>query len=130
MNVPVWVWLATIVGLLGLLAMDLVIVDREPHEVTVGEAARWVLFYVVCALAFGVVVWLMFGGRYASEFFAGYVTEYSLSVDNLFVLVVIMSTFAVPLIHQHRVLLVGILLALVLRGLFIAAGAFVIGKFS
>ncbi|GDY31073.1 TerC family protein [Gandjariella thermophila] len=130
MNVPLWVWLVTIAGLLALLALDLVIVDRVPHRVTVREAASWVLFYVCCALAFGAVVWVVWGGRYSGEFFAGYITEYSLSVDNLFVLVVIMSAFAVPPIHQHKVLLVGILLALVLRGVFIAAGAFVIGKFS
>jgi tellurite resistance protein TerC len=130
MNVPLWIWLVTILGLLGLLAVDLVVVDRVPHEVTIREAARWVLFYVLCAVAFGAAVGVVWGGGYAGEFFAGYITEYSLSVDNLFVLVVIMAAFAVPTIHQHRVLLVGILLALVLRGVFIAAGAFVIGRFS
>jgi tellurite resistance protein TerC len=107
-----------------------VIVDRTPHEVTIVEAARWVFLYVLCAAAFGAVVGVVWGPRYSGEFFAGYITEYSLSVDNLFVLVVIMSAFAVPLIHQHKVLLIGILLALVLRGVFIAAGAFVIGRFS
>src|SRR5437588_6724260 len=130
MDVPLWVWLATIVGLLALLAVDLVIVGREPHEVTIREAARWVLFYVGCALLFGAGVGVFSSPRYAGEFFAGYITEYSLSIDNLFVFVVIMAAFSVPLIHQQRVLLFGILFALVLRGLFIAAGAFVIGKFS
>jgi tellurite resistance protein TerC len=130
MNVPAWVWVATLGGLLLLLAIDLVIVDRKPHEVTIGEAARWVTFYVACAAAFGIGLWMLAGGVYAGEFFAGYITEYSLSVDNLFIFLVIMSAFAVPPIHQHKVLLVGILLALILRGIFIAIGAAVIAEFS
>src|SRR6266545_7118617 len=119
MNIPAWVWIATLAGLLLLLAMDLVIVDRKPHEVTIGEAARWVVFYVACAIVFGIGLWMFSGGTYSGEFFAGYITEYSLSVDNLFIFLVIMSAFAVPPIHQHKVLLVGILLALILRGIFI-----------
>jgi tellurite resistance protein TerC len=130
MNVPAWVWVATLGGLLLLLAIDLVIVDRKPHEVTIGEAARWVTFYIACAVAFGIGIWMLVGGVYAGEFFAGYITEYSLSVDNLFIFLVIMSAFAVPPIHQHKVLLVGILLALILRGIFIAIGAAVIAQFS
>ena len=130
MLVPAWAWIATIGGLLLLLAIDLFIVDRKPHEVTVGEAGRWVAFYVACAIAFGVAVWVFSGGVYAGEYFAGYITEYSLSVDNLFVFLIIMSAFKVPKIHQHRVLLVGIVLALILRGVFIALGAVVIGRFS
>lgn len=130
MNVPAWVWIATIGGLLLLLAIDLVIVDRKPHEVTIGEAARWVVFYVACAIIFGIGLWMFASGTVAGEFFAGYITEYSLSVDNLFIFLVIMSAFAVPPIHQHKVLLVGILLALILRGIFIAVGAAVIGQFS
>jgi tellurite resistance protein TerC len=129
-NVPGWLWLASIGGLLVLLAIDLVIVDRKPHEVTIGEAAKWVVFYIGCATIFGLGVWLFAGGEYAGQFVAGYITEYSLSVDNLFVFVIIMSRFAVPAIHQHKVLLVGILLALVLRGLFIALGAAVISMFT
>ena len=130
MIVPAWVWLATLLGLLLLLAVDLVIVDRKPHEVTVGEAARWVVFYVACAGVFGAALWAFSGGVVAGEFFAGYITEYSLSVDNLFVFVVIMAAFKVPLVHQHQVLLIGILIALLMRGMFIAAGAAVIGQFS
>jgi tellurite resistance protein TerC len=130
MIVPVWVWLATIGGLLVLLAVDLVIVDRKPHEVTVGEAGRWVAFYVACGVLFGVGIWMFSGGTHAGEFFAGYITEYSLSVDNLFIFLVIMAAFKVPTIHQHKVLLVGILLALVFRGLFIAVGAAAISQFS
>ncbi|MPZ64033.1 MAG: TerC/Alx family metal homeostasis membrane protein [Pseudonocardiaceae bacterium] len=130
MNVPAWVWLATIGGLIVLLALDLIIVDRHPHEVKVGEAARWVVFYIVCAVVFGLGVWYFSGSRYGIEFFAGYITEYSLSVDNLFIFVIIMTTFAVPKIHQHRVLLIGIVIALIMRGLFIAAGAALIAAFS
>src|SRR2546423_4552467 len=130
MLIPAWVWLATIAGLLLLLAIDLVIVDRKPHEVTVGEAARWVAFYIACAIAFGVGLWLLAGHVAAGEFFAGYITEYSLSVDNLFIFLVIMSAFAVAPIHQHKVLLVGILLALILRGIFIGVGAAVIAQFN
>lgn len=130
MNVPAWLWLATIGGLLVLLAVDLVIVDRKPHEVTIGEAARWVVFYVAMAALFGLGIWYFSGGQYATEFFAGYITEYSLSVDNLFIFLIIMTTFKVPAIHQHKVLLVGIVLALVMRGIFIAAGAALISQFS
>ncbi|MGB9139987.1 MAG: TerC family protein [Pseudonocardiaceae bacterium] len=130
MDVPTWVWLAT-VGAIGVLfALDLVIVDRKPHEVGIAEAARWVVFYLVCAAVFGLGVWLFAGGTFAGEYFAGYLTEYSLSVDNLFIFVIIMSFFKVPAIQQHRVLLIGIMLALAMRGLFIAAGAAAISHFS
>lgn len=130
MIVPAWVWLATIGGLLVLLAIDLVIVDRKPHEVTVGEAGRWVSFYIAIAVLFGLGIWMFSGGTHAGEYFAGYITEYSLSVDNLFIFLVIMAAFKVPAIHQHKVLLVGILLALVFRGIFIAVGAAAISQFS
>jgi tellurite resistance protein TerC len=128
--VPAWLWIATLAGLLVLLAVDLVIVDRKPHEVTIGEAARWVVFYVAIAALFGLGIWMFSGGQYAGEFFAGYITEYSLSIDNLFIFLIIMTTFKVPAIHQHKVLLIGILLALVMRGGFIAAGAALIAQFS
>jgi tellurite resistance protein TerC len=130
MSVPVWVWLATVGGLLVLLAIDLYIVDHKPHAVGIGESARWVTFYIACAVAFGIGIWMFSGGTHAGEYFAGYITEYSLSVDNLFIFLVIMSAFKVPAIHQHKVLLVGILLALVLRGIFIAVGAAAISQFS
>jgi tellurite resistance protein TerC len=129
MNVPLWAWLATTFGLVALLALDLVIVDRKPHKVTAWEAGRWVILYVACAVVFGLLVWLLAGGRFAGEFFSGYLTEYSLSVDNLFVFLVIMSAFKVPQIHQHRVLLIGIVIALVLRSVLIMAGSLVIAKF-
>ena len=130
MDVPYWVWALTIAGLLVLLALDLFIVDRKPHEISVKEAGIWVAFYVAIALAFGLGVLYFGGAKSGGEFFAGYLTEYSLSVDNLFIFVIIMSRFAVPAIHQHRVLLIGILLALVMRGIFIGAGAAIIERFQ
>jgi tellurite resistance protein TerC len=129
MTVPLWLWIATIGGLLALIALDLVIVDRKPHEVTTGEAARWVIFYISCAILFGIGVWIFAGHDPGVEFFTGYITEYSLSVDNLFIFMIIMASFKVPAIHQHRVLLVGILLALGMRSVFIAVGAALIEQF-
>jgi tellurite resistance protein TerC len=130
LNVPVWLWFATIGGLAAIIIADLFLVDSKPHAVTMKEATRWVLFYVALAVMFGLGVWYFAGGTYAGEFFAGYITEYSLSVDNLFVFVIIMTSFAVPAVHQHRVLLVGIVIALVMRGLFIAVGAAAINALS
>ncbi|KAA5830161.1 TerC family protein [Saccharopolyspora hirsuta] len=129
LDVPWWVWAATLGGLALLLLLDLVIVDRKPHEVTTGEAAKWVTFYVACAVLFGIGVWIFGDSHFAIQYFTGYITEYSLSIDNLFIFMVIMSSFAVPSIHQHRVLLIGILLALVMRGIFIAVGAALIAQF-
>ncbi|RSN55408.1 tellurium resistance protein TerC [Amycolatopsis sp. WAC 04182] len=129
MSVPLWLWIATVGGLLALIALDLVIVDRKPHEVTTGEAARWVVFYIAVAIAFGVGVWVFAGHDYGVQFFTGYITEYSLSVDNLFIFMIIMTSFKVPAIHQHRVLLIGILLALAMRSVFIAVGAALIAQF-
>ncbi|WP_409179688.1 TerC family protein [Amycolatopsis sp. VS8301801F10] len=129
MTVPLWLWFATVGGLLALIAIDLVIVDHKPHEVTTGEAARWVIFYIACAVLFGAGVWIFAGHDPGVQFFTGYITEYSLSVDNLFIFMVIMASFKVPAIHQHRVLLVGILLALGMRSVFIAVGAALINQF-
>jgi tellurite resistance protein TerC len=129
-NVPLWLWLATIGGLVAVILADLFLVDHKPHAVTIREATRWVLFYIALAVAFGLALWFFAGGVAAGEFFAGYVTEYSLSVDNLFVFVIIMAAFNVPAEHQHRVLLVGVVIALVMRGVFIAVGAAAIQAFS
>ena len=130
MNVPLWVWLVTIGVFVAIVAVDLFVVDHKPHAVTLGEVTRWVLFYIALAVVFGIGVWFFAGGTFAGEFFAGYITEYSLSVDNLFIFLIIMSSFKVPVIHQHRVLLVGIVIALIMRGLFIAVGAAAIEQFS
>jgi tellurite resistance protein TerC len=129
-HVTATTWLATVVGLLLLMGFDQWVAHRKgEHEFSHREALRWVGLYVGLAVAFGAGLWAVAGGRYGAEFFAGYVTEYSLSVDNLFVFVIIMSSFAVPRAYQHKVLLVGIAVALVLRGIFIALGAAAIERF-
>jgi tellurite resistance protein TerC len=130
MNVTPLAWTVTVVGVMAILVTDLLLVSRRPHKPTVREAARVVVFFVLLALAFGGLVWAVWGSRYAAEFYAGWLTEYSLSLDNLFVFVIIMARFAVPAALQQTVLIIGILLALVLRGVFIAVGAFVIERFS
>jgi tellurite resistance protein TerC len=129
--VPVWAWIAVIGGLLLVLAFDLWIVDRgEAREFSMRQAGIWVTFYVILALIFGIVLLVTLGAPKAGEFFAGYITEYSLSVDNLFIFFIIMSRFAVPRAYQHKVLLVGIVIALIMRGLFIALGAAALDRFS
>ncbi|MDG4765492.1 TerC family protein [Solwaraspora sp. WMMD406] len=130
MNIPSWVWMVTLVVMTAVLIADLLIIVRRPHEPSMRESALWTTFYIVLAVIFGLGVWATSGGRYAGEFFAGYVTEKSLSVDNLFVFVIIMSRFVVPRKYQQKVLLVGVVLALILRGGFIAAGAALISQFS
>jgi tellurite resistance protein TerC len=130
MSVPIWVWAATIAGLLVVIAVDLFVVGRDPHRVTMKEAGLWVAAMAGLAVAFGLGLSAIAGGQYGSQFFAGWITEYSLSVDNLFIFVIIMGRFAVPAELQHRVLLVGVLLALVLRGIFIAAGSAILTNFG
>jgi len=129
MDIPVWVELVTYGGLTLLLLADLVIVGRRPHEPSIRESTVWVGFYIALALVFGLGVLAFSGPRYAGEFYAGWLTEYSLSVDNLFVFVIIMSRFAVPRQYQQKVLMIGIVLALVMRGIFIAIGAAAIQRF-
>jgi tellurite resistance protein TerC len=124
------VWVVTLVVLGAVLAVDLLIIGRRPHEPSIKESSIWVSFYVGLALIFGIGVWVTSGGTIAGEFYAGWLTEYSLSVDNLFVFVIIMSRFAVPRRFQQEVLLIGIILALVMRGGFIAAGAALISQFA
>lgn len=130
MDVHLYAWLATVAGLVLVLVGGLILDHRNPHEVTMKEATRGIIVYVSLAVLFGIGLWVVAGGRYAGEFFTGYIVEYSLSIDNLFVFVVIMTRFAVPRRAQHEVLLVGIVLALVLRGIFIAVGATAIAHFS
>ncbi len=122
MNVPLWAWAATVGGLAMLLLIDLLVVNRNPHEVALREAAAWCGLYVGAGIVFGAIIWAFYGGDFAGQYLAGYLVEESLSVDNLFVFVLIMSTFAVPIVHQYRVLLFGVVGALVLRGLVIAGG--------
>jgi tellurite resistance protein TerC len=130
MEVSAAVWIVTLVVLIAVLLVDLLIIGRRPHEPSIKESTAWVTFYVGLALLFGLGIWAAYGVHYAGEFFAGWLTEYSLSVDNLFVFVIIMSRFAVPRQFQQKVLLIGIVLALAMRGAFIAAGAAVVNEFS
>jgi tellurite resistance protein TerC len=130
MNVPVWVWLATVGAATLFLLVDVFFIGRRPHEPSMGESARHLALFVAAAVLFGAGVWVFAGGRYAGEFYAGWLTEYSLSVDNLFIFLIIMGRFAVPRHLQQSALLVGIILALVLRGAFIAVGAAAISSFS
>ncbi|MDL5155613.1 TerC family protein [Actinomycetospora termitidis] len=126
---PLWVWALTLAGLAAIFAVDLW-AGRRPREVTMREAGRGVAIYVGLAALFAGGLFVLGGPEKGTAFVAGYVTEYSLSVDNLFVFLLIMSAFAVPKAFQHRVLLVGIVIALVMRGGFILAGAAVIERFS
>jgi tellurite resistance protein TerC len=129
MHVTGFAWAITLIGLLAVLGVDLLIIGRRPHEPTMRESSIWVAFYVAAAVAFGFLLLAAYGSKYSGEFFAGWLTEYSLSVDNLFVFVIIMARFSVPRIYQQKVLLIGIVLALIMRGAFIAAGAAIINRF-
>jgi tellurite resistance protein TerC len=129
LNIPGWVEAAIIGALVVLLVADVWFVGRRPHEPSMRESALGVAFYVGLAVLFGLGILWWAGGRYAGEFYAGWLTEYSLSVDNLFVFVIIMARFAVPRQYQQKVLLIGIVLALVLRGIFIVLGAAAIERF-
>jgi tellurite resistance protein TerC len=120
----------TLVVTLAILALDFLIVARKPHEPSLREATVWVVFYVSLAVLFGVGLSMVAGGRPGGEFFAGWLTEYSLSVDNLFVFLIIMAKFSVPRQYQQKVLLIGVALALVMRGIFIALGAEAIARFD
>ncbi|ACZ30564.1 Integral membrane protein TerC [Xylanimonas cellulosilytica DSM 15894] len=122
-ELPTWFQAVSLSAMVGLLLADLIIVGRRPHVPSVRESALWVGFYVALAIAFAGILWAVGGQAPATEFVAGWITEYSLSVDNLFVFVLIMTRFAVPRQYQQRVLMVGIIVALVLRAAFIVAGA-------
>ena len=123
-----WIGLAAII--LALIVIDIVGHVRTPHEPTMKEAAVWSVAYIAMALAFSGIVWFVWGGGFAQEYLAGYITEKALSIDNLFVFVIMMSSFKVPRKYQQEVLLAGIVIALILRLIFILAGAALINNFS
>jgi len=131
-ELPVWFEVGSLAVLGALLLADLLLVVKRPHVPSHRESTLWVVFYVGLALLFGLVMLVVpgGGGTPAGEFYAGWITEYSLSVDNLFVFVIIMSRFAVPAAQQQLVLMVGIIIALVLRGIFILLGAAVLERFT
>lgn len=123
-------WAGTIGLIVVLLAVDLILAAVRPHHVGFKEATAWSVFYIAIAIVFGIWFGTQYGNTAGTEYFAGYIIEKSLSVDNLFVFVIIMSTFAVPDHHQHKVLTFGIVLALIMRAIFIALGSALINSFS
>ncbi|MFB8271433.1 TerC family protein [Streptomyces sp. NPDC055955] len=129
MDVSMTLWVLTILGLVALIAVDFFI-GRKPHDVSIKEAGIWTVVWIVLAVLFGIGLLIWGNSQASGEFFAGFITEKSLSVDNLFVFILIMAKFSVPSQLQQRVLLFGVLIALVLRAIFIAAGAAVIANFS
>ena len=130
MNVSLTTWFVVIGAILALIIVDLLTVSRKPHEVKFKEAAGWSIFYIAVAIGFGVWVWQSSGSVFGTEYFAAYLVEKSLSVDNLFVFIIILAQFKVPSIYHQRILMFGVLLALVLRGIFIAVGAAALAAFS
>ena len=130
MQVSLALWAATVGGILLLVALDFITVSRKPHEVGFREATAWSIFYVGVAIAFGVAMFVWQGSQWGTEYFAAYLVEKSLSVDNLFVFIIILTQFAVPTVLHQRVLLVGVILALVLRAIFIAVGAAALQAFA
>ena len=129
MDAPLWLWLAVIGGILVMLAIDLV-AHRKAHVISVKEAAAWSAVWVALGVGFGAWLWATYGAEIGQQYYAGYLIEKSLAVDNVFVWAIIFSFFAVPRELQHRVLFLGVLGALVFRGIFIAAGAVLIDQFS
>ncbi|MCD6640177.1 MAG: TerC family protein [Nocardioides sp.] len=122
-------WWLTIAGVVALLGLDFLI-TRRPHEVSLREAVGWSVFYIALPLVFGLWVWNAHGSEIGLQYYTGYLVEKSLSVDNLFIFILILTSFAVPRVLQQRVLLIGIVGALIMRGLFIALGAALIARFS
>ena len=129
MDVPLWAWTAVLAVILVMLAIDL-LAHRKAHVVSVREAAVWSAVWVTLGLAFGGIVWWAYGAEAGGEYYAGYLIEKSLAVDNVFVFALIFTYFAVPREYQHRVLFYGVLGALVFRAIFIAGGVVLIENFA
>ena len=130
MDVSAVEWAITLGVTLAVLIIDVAVFARQPHEPSKRECVSALTFYIGMAVLFGLWVWKFHGSQFGVEFYAGWLTEYSLSIDNLFIFIIIMASFKVPKIHQQQALLVGIVLALVFRGIFIALGAVAIQQFS
>jgi tellurite resistance protein TerC len=129
MHAPLWLWVAVLGAVIVMLLVDLV-AHRRAHVIGVREAAAWSMVWVLCGVGFGGFIWWQFGAELGQQYFAGYLIEKSLAVDNVFVWAIIFSYFAVPREYQHRVLFLGVLGALVFRGAFIAAGSVLISSFG
>ena len=130
MNVPTWVWFATIALAVVVFAIDVFVIARRPHVPSTREVSTALGGYVGAAVLFGLGIWYFSGLQYAGEYFAGWLTEYSLSVDNLFIFLLIMAKFSVPEKYQQSALMIGIIIAVVLRGIFIAVGAAAIENYT
>ena len=130
MQVTPLIWLITIAVTILFFVYEFFAHVRKPHEPSIAESARWSAFYIGLALLFGVGIGAVSGWTFGGEYFAGYLTEKALSIDNLFVFLIVMAGFAVPKKYQQKVLMIGIIIALILRGGFIAIGATLIENFS
>lgn len=130
MNVPQWLWIVSLSVVGVILIFDVLVLGRRPHEPSKRETGTALSVYISLAVLFGLGVWIFSGPQFAGEFYAGWLTEYSLSIDNLFVFIIIMGKFGVPRELQQRALMIGIIIALVLRGIFIAVGAAAINQWS
>lgn len=129
LSVPWWHWALLAVVVVGLILFDLLGHVINAHEPTFKEATKWTAFYVTLAIIFGLVLWIIHGSQFMVEYYAGYLTEYSLSLDNIFVFIIVISSFKIARKYQQKVLLFGIVIALILRLLFIIAGAALIAHF-
>ncbi|MGJ9412485.1 TerC family protein [Aeromicrobium sp. CF4.19] len=130
MNVSTTEWAITVGVTIAIILFDVIIVARKPHEPSTRECVAYLSFYVGLAIAFGIWTFTYHGSQYGTEFFAGWLTEYSLSIDNLFLFILIMASFNVPRKYQQEALMVGIIIALIFRAVFIAVGAVAINNFS
>jgi tellurite resistance protein TerC len=130
MHVSPLAWIVTLLLAVAFLVLDVFVIGRRPHEPSMKESGTHLAIFVSAAVLFGIGIYLVSGSKYGTEFFAGWLTEYSLSVDNLFVFIIIMTKLAVPRQLQQSALLIGIVLALILRGIFIGVGAAAINTFS
>jgi tellurite resistance protein TerC len=128
-DVTLTTWALTVAAIIALLVMDFII-GRNPHDVSIREATLWSVFYIGVAIAFGIWVWNWAGAEFGQQYFAGWLVEKSLSVDNLFIFLIIFARFAVPSELQQRALLIGVALALVMRAIFIAVGAAALEYFA
>lgn len=129
MTIELWMW-ASVLGLILVMLLVDLFAHRKAHEISVKEAAVWSAFWVATGIAFGALIWVQFGAEYGQQYFAGFLIEKSLAVDNVFIWAIIFTSFAVPRKYQHRVLFLGVLGALVFRGIFIAAGSVIIERFD
>lgn len=129
MNVPLWAWFVVLAIIIIMLSVDL-FAHRHAHVISVKEAGAWSIFWVVSGVTFGFIVWAIYGAEFGQQYFAGFTIEKTLAIDNVFIWAVIFASLSIPAKYQHRVLFLGVLGALIFRGIFIAAGAALISNFG